>query len=137
MAADNGRVMETDQEHIVELRKETLAFGESVVADIGHFAKLCTGFDGLQGRATDVLEALDEAVLGVVGNPEYRESHGLNVGFPRFYDYESERTAYMESGLAFLRDTHWDELLEALYSLPKREERRSAGTRPLEARRAA
>lgn len=106
------------REAIVELRKDALALRDGELVDAGDFAKQCEILPELAEEAAAVQRALSEAIVRIAGNPEFADAQGLTVFFPRFRKYGDVSAAYGATGLFLLRNTRWEEFLEALYAEP-------------------
>ena len=107
------------REQIVEIRNAAMAFRSGELVDLWDFARRCARLPGVGEAASALTGALDEAVLRVVGNPEFANSSGLTVFFPLFALYGDLRDEYEAAELLVVGQTRWDELLRGLYGEPE------------------
>lgn len=104
---------------IAAVFKATQSFGWGYTIDLYDFADRCSILPGVTAAAQDVMQRLEAAVIAEYHDGEHPDAHGLTIYFP---DPDSVRgegydEAYENSGLDFIKDTQWDEFLEAYFYL--------------------
>ena len=112
------------KEALLDLRARLPQFRSGQLVDVYALAHACAGIPGLSEAAGGLAEAVDAAVLAQVsaGASPYGDAGGLSLYFPNpqiqsmmtFVAFSHTGEPYLNSGLSFLANTHWDELVEAL-----------------------
>lgn len=107
------------REDILDARIHVPQFGMGELVDVYAFAETCQSIPHLSEVAGAVMQGVDGAIVAQVapGASPYGNAGGLSLYFPTPVSnpsFEGAGEAYLNYGLSFLTDTHWDEALEAL-----------------------
>jgi parallel beta-helix repeat protein len=93
---------------------------ESLHVDIYDFAKNCLEIDGLneelQDCVNEVMDGVNKTVIAEHHTNDHPEAHGLSIYLSEVLLKNMPIDDYMNSGLDFTNDTHWDEFLDKYHS---------------------
>ena len=125
-------VLDESIEEIWIARNDAQDLNHQEVVDLIDFAERCQTIPGLEATSLALQQAIEEAVTAAIFNSEaFPGAQGLSIFFPfRKTDdplaelanlyrvtFDSMREDYGEAGLSLVEDTHWDEFLDAFYSI--------------------
>ncbi len=87
------------------------------ILDLYDFAEKCSTFfafnNKIKTQANNVMQDIDEAVIANLRGTMHPRAYGLTIYFPINTFIYDER--YTSTGLDFVEDTSWDEMLEEFY----------------------